>query len=303
MAKVLIAGGTGLVGRYLAADLYEAGYTIGILTRGQTQAGSSYHYHHWNPAGGALDQELINHSDHVVNLAGANLGAKRWTSAYKRIIYDSRINSTRLLAEAINRADQPPESFISTSAVNYYGIQRAGLLTEEAAPGSHFLAKVCADWEWEANQVANAHTRVVMPRLATVLAPEEGAFPQMQAPVKWGLGAPLGSGKQRTPWIHIEDLVAILKLAIRNTELQGPYNAASPEHTTNATLMRAIAKARHKPFIFPNVPSVALKTFIGEFADVLMTDLQLDTSKVQQAGMTYQYADVVSAVTDLVGKS
>ena len=299
MQYVLISGGSGLVGQYLTRQLYQSGYEVGILTRGADAKGELCRYHHWNPAKGTLDPALVSEADHIVNLAGANLGAKRWNKRYKQLIYNSRITSTRLLAQVINAANNPPKTFSSASAVNYYGIQRQGLLDEQAAAGTHFLSKVCVDWEQEANQVDNAFTRVVIPRLATVLAPEEGAFPQMKAPVEWGAGAPLGSGKQRTPWIHVVDLAGMLALAMTEPFLRGPFNAASPEHTTNEKLMRTIAQALHKPFILPNVPSLALKAMIGEFADVLMTDLQLDTNYIRKAGFEFQYPDVASAVAQL----
>lgn len=300
MKHVIIAGGTGLVGRSLAASLNKEGYHIGILTRGKTMVDQFYNYYHWDPAKGTIDEEVIHQADHVINLAGANLGAKRWTKSYKDLIYRSRVDSTKLLTDKINGAPHSPESFISASAINYYGIQRKGILDEASSPGSHFLSNLCIDWEKAAEEVDQNRTRLVIPRLATVLAAEEGAFPQMKAPVKWGAGAPLGPGNQYTPWIHIKDLVEILKFAITNDAMEGAYNAATPSYATNEELMHMIAKKLHKPFILPNVPSIALKLMIGEFADVLMTDLQLDVSRLQEAGYTFQFPDAETAINDLL---
>ena len=300
MQRVLIAGGTGLVGRHLADSLYREGYLISILSRGKSDKHGNYTYHHWDPANGQLDQEAIAEADHVVNLAGANLGTKRWTRSFKHTIYQSRVASTKLLASAINQAAQPPQSFLSASAINYYGIQRKGLVTEDCGPGSHFLSKVCADWEQEAQKVKRDSTRVIIPRLATVLASEDGAFPKMKAPVALGAGAALGSGKQVTPWIHINDLVNMLKFFIQKVETDGVYNAAAPDSATNETLMRTIAQQLNKPFFLPNVPSLALRLLIGQFAEVLMTDLNLDVTRIQAAGFEFEYPDIQKAIADLI---
>lgn len=302
MEQVLISGGSGLVGRYLTHRLQDSGYQVHILTRGSSGNEQGITYHHWDPANGTLQQKVIEEADHVVNLAGANLGAKRWNRAYKHLIYQSRVDSTRLLASGIQQASNPPKSFVSASAINYYGIQRDELLNECSSPGSHFLSKVCADWEQEANQVDNGFTRVVIPRISTVFAPEEGAFPQMKAPVEWGAGAPLGSGKQCTPWIHIEDLVGMIHFLINHNDAVGAYNAAAPESTTNKTLMKTIAKELHKPFFLPNVPYLALRIMIGPFAEVLMTDLKLDVSRIQDAGFQFSFAHIQEAVSNLVSR-
>jgi uncharacterized protein (TIGR01777 family) len=302
MEQVLISGGSGLVGRHMTHRLQKSGYQVHILTRGSSGSDKGISYHHWDPANGTLEQGLIENADHVINLAGANLGAKRWNRAYKHLIYQSRVASTRLLASGIQQASNPPKSFVSASAINYYGIQRQELLNECSAPGSHFLSKVCADWEQEANQVDNGFTRVVIPRISTVFAPEEGAFPQMKAPVEWGAGAPLGPGKQRTPWIHIDDLVEMIYCLMSNDQAMGAYNAAAPDSTTNESLMRTIARELHKPFFLPNVPYIMLKLMIGPFAEVLMTDLKLEVSRIQDCGFQFSFGDIQSAVSDLVNR-
>lgn len=303
MENILISGGSGLVGRYLANRLFNEGYKISILTRGSERSGKAYTYYHWDPIkNGQLDQKTIEEADHVINLAGANLAAKRWTKAFKRTIYESRVDSTSVLASAIQKAQNPPKSFISASAVNYYGIQRKGIIPESSAAGSHFLSKVCADWEQEAHNVNNNYTRVAIPRLGTVLAPDDSAFTKMKAPVALGLGAPLGSGKQCTPWIHIDDLVSMISFLIAQNGMEGAYNAAAPEHTTNAALMKTIAKELHKPFFLPNVPSLALKVMLGPFADVLMTHLKLDVSRIQKAGFEFKYPGIQEAVDDLINR-
>lgn len=302
MEHVLISGGSGLVGRHLTHKLQDSGYQVHILTRGSSGNDHGILYHHWDPANETLDQRVIEETDHVVNLAGANLGAKRWNRAYKHLIYQSRVNSTRLLASGIQQASNPPKSFVSASAINYYGIQRDELLNECSEPGSHFLSKVCADWEQEANHVYNGFTRVVIPRISTVFAPEEGAYPKMRAPVEWGVGAPLGSGKQCTPWIHIDDLVEMIHCLMNNEQAIGAYNAAAPDSTANETLMKTIARELHKPFFLPNVPFVALRVMIGPFAEVLMTDLMLDVSRIRDYGFQFRFGDIQSAVSDLANR-
>ncbi len=301
MEKVIISGGTGLVGQHLIPLLKARGYEVTILSRSKDGEVNGIQYAKWDPDKGTLPHKLIEKADHIINLAGANLGQKRWTESYKKKIKDSRVNSTRLLVNAINESANNLKKFVSASAINYYGIKRDELITENSKPGNHFLSEVCIEWEKEANKVNKEGVSVFLPRIATILAEEDGALPQMAKPVKLGIGAPIGPGSQKTPWIHIKDLVNIIADSLQNEQMQGPCIAAAPDPATNKAMTKSIARQLEKPLVFPNVPIFALKLFIGEFAEVLLTDFEISTEKLTNAGFEFKFPTMEEAIADLVG--
>ena len=300
MEKVVISGGTGLVGNRLIKSLKEKGYEITVLSRSKNYEKDGVSYRAWDPQKGELDRELIDEADHIINLAGANVADKRWTESYKKMIRESRVLSTRLLVSKANESPNHLKSFISTSAINFYGIKRKGKVTEDTGPGEHFLSDVCVEWEKETEKLDTGNTRLVIIRVSTVLASEGGPLREMIKPVKFGVGSPLGPGTQLTPWIHIEDLVNLYLYALEKDHMSGVYNAAAPENTPNKKMMRTIAKKLRRPMVFPNVPILALKVMIGEFADVLLTDFDLDTSKLEEAGFQFQYPNIEEAIDNLL---
>lgn len=300
MEKVVISGGTGLVGKHLIPALEERNYEVIVLSRSKDGKEKNVQYAKWDPGKGSLPANVIEEADHIINLAGANLGHKRWTKSYKQTIIDSRISSTRLLAQAINNKANNLKTFVSASAINYYGIKRDELITEASEPGKHFLSEVCLEWEKEANQVNKEGVRVVIPRIATIFAKEDGALPQMAKPIRFGIGAPIGPGDQRSPWIHVKDLVKIIADSLQNEQMQGPYVAAAPDPVTNKALTKVIAEKLNKPLIFPNVPIFALKLFIGEFAQVLLTDFEISTDKLSHAGFEFEFPTAEKAVANLL---
>lgn len=299
MENVLISGGTGLVGLALTKMLTEEGYQVTILSRSKKGSSGNVKYVSWDPSQRKLDQEVIKNADHIINLAGANVGDKRWTERYKKLIYDSRIDSTRLLVETVNQTTNPVKTFINASASGYYG-SRDEQVTEDSTPGEDFLAKVCLDWENEVHQLTAPNTRKVILRMGIILSAKGGALQQLVSPVKLGAAAPLGSGKQMMPWIHIDDLCRMYLFAIKEANVSGAINAVAPNPVSNKTMTQTIAGKLQKPMFLPNVPGFALKILVGEFAETLLANQNLSAEKIQKKGFEFKFPSIDKALENLL---
>ncbi len=274
--KILIAGGSGFLGRPLIRALAADGHDVAALPRGSTA--------------GVAD------ADAVVNLAGEPIGARRWTPAHKQRVLDSRVTTTRGLAEAIGRAPRPPSVFISGSAVGYYGPHGDELITEESPPGDDFLATVCVRWESEARSAATDRTRVVCVRTGLVLEADGGALPRMLPPFRWGAGGPVGTGRQFWPWIHRADWIALVRWALATPTVSGAVNATGPAPATNKQFARALGRALHRPALIP-APAFALRLMLGEMADALLLSGQRAVpAKAQRLGFTFRYPELSGAL-------
>jgi uncharacterized protein len=296
--KIVIAGGTGFLGRPLADALAAEGHEIVTLTRGGGAASGQAQQRAatWNPDGttGAWAAE-IDGAGAVVNLAGESIAGKRWTAAQKRRILESRVHATRSLVNAILAAGTPPSVFVSGSAVGYYGPRGDEKIPEATPPGSDFLADVCVQWEAEA-QRAKAATRLVLMRTGLVLARDGGALPQMLPPFQFGAGGPVGSGRQYWPWIHRADWVALVQWAVRTTSVAGPTNGTAPNPVTNAEFARALGRAMHRPAFMP-APAFALKLLLGEMAEsLLLSGQRAVPERPEQLGFTFRYRTVDEAL-------
>jgi hypothetical protein len=277
--KVVIAGGTGFLGRPLAELCAEEGHQVTVLTRRLPPASSEYEagtglpgitHVGWNPDGSTGPwAAALDGTDLAVNLAGEPIGARRWSPARKALIRDSRLLATRSIVGAIKAATRPPTTLISGSAVGYYGPRGDEKLTEEAPPGDDFLAQVCVGWEREAVGAQAAGTRVALVRTGVVIERAGGALPRMLPPVKLFAGGPLGSGRQYVPWIHRADWLEIVRWIAKTPQVRGPINATAPEPVTNAAFMKALARALHRPSWLP-APAFALRLLLGEMADALI---------------------------------
>jgi uncharacterized protein len=296
--KIVIAGGTGFLGRPLAAAFAAQGHTVVVLTRAASATQpSGIRLVPWTPTGdaGAFARE-IDGADAVVNLAGESIAGTRWTPGQKRKILDSRVQATRRLTEAIARAAVPPPVLVSGSAVGYYGARGDEIVTEETPPGSDFLARVCVQWEAEANRAASERTRVICVRTGLVLAADGGALPRMLPPFKLFAGGPVGSGRQYWPWIHRDDWIALVRWAIGQSALSGPLNATAPNPVTNATFAGALGAAMHRPALLP-APAFALRLLLGEMADALLLSGQRAIpAKAQLLEFTFRHEQVAGAL-------
>ena len=297
--RIVIAGGTGFLGRPLAAALVAAGHDAVILTRAATPAGmpAGARAVHWVPGGttGPWTAE-VDGAGAIINLAGESIAATRWSAEHKRRILESRVNATRSLVEAARAATAPPSVFVSGSAVGYYGPHGDEILTEEAAAGRDFLAGVCVQWETEAQRASGPRTRVVCVRTGLVLEKDGGALPQMLLPFKLGAGGPVGTGRQYWPWIHRHDWIDLVRWTIDTTNASGPVNATAPAPVTNKAFARALGRAMHRPAIMP-APAFALRLMLGEMADALLLSGQRAVpAKAERLGFTPRCSQIDEAL-------
>ncbi len=299
--KVLITGGTGLIGSRLTEMLLEKGYEVAYLSRGQAEATRVKAYR-WDLEKGYLDEEAIRAADCIIHLAGAGVADERWTTRRKKEILESRTRSSRLLYEGLQRTPNGVKTFLSASAIGIYGGDRGEeLLTETSAPGNDFLAEVTKAWEGAVQPVAGLGIRTVLLRIGIVLSDKGGALVKMAQPVRLGAGSPLGSGKQWVSWIHVDDLCRLFLYCLENPHVQGPYNAVAPEPATNEELTKQIAEVLGKPLFMPNVPAFALKLAVGEMAATVLGSAKVSSQKITQAGFTYGFPGLVPALRDLLG--
>ena len=295
MAKIIVAGGTGLLGKALVGALQNDRHTVLVLTRQPTR----HNEVRWSPhhAAGPWTAALDN-AHAVINLAGASIAGGRWTTARKAAIHDSRTQATGALVKAIAASRQPPPIFISSSAVGYYGSRGDEPVTETTAPGSDFLAQVCRDWEAVASQLSPA-ARVVLLRSGVVLARHAGALPQMALPFKLFAGGPAGTGRQFMSWIHLHDWVAMVKWALANQHFAGPLNVTAPVPVTNENFSRSLGHVLGRPS-WLKAPPFALRLILGEMADALILGGQRVVPAVaQQHGFVFRYPTLESALREI----
>jgi uncharacterized protein (TIGR01777 family) len=293
--RVIIAGGTGFLGRPLSLALAADGHDVVVLSRGSTDR--SVKSIAWTPNGESGPwASTIDGAGAVVNLAGESIAAKRWTAAHKQQILDTRVQATRSLVSAMRGAAAPPPVFISGSAVGYYGPLGDEVVTEDTPPGSDFLARVCVTWEEEARRAATARTRVVCVRTGVVLEKDGGALPAMLPPFRFGAGGPVGSGRQYWSWIRRQDWIDLVRWAIQTPDVSGAVNATAPRPVTNAEFARALGRAMHRPALMP-APAFALRLMLGEMADALLLSGQRAVPRrAERGGFTFTYPRVEDAL-------
>ena len=305
--RVIITGGTGLIGSKLAARLAAANYDVVILTRNPAQATAlpqGVRAVQWDAKTAQGWGELADGAKAIVNLAGASIAGdgfmpSRWTDKRKKLIMDSRVQAGQAVVEAVNAAATKPQVIIQSSAVGYYGPHGDERLTESTAPGQDFLAQVCVAWEKSIQPVLAQGVRLATIRTGVVLSTQGGAFPLLLLPHKLFVGGPMGSGKQYLPWIHIEDEVRAIQFLIENDQAQGAFNICAPEPVTNRAMSKAIGKAIGRPSLLP-VPGFALKLMLGEAASLVLDGQRQVPDKLQAVGFTFNHPDLVPAIRHLV---
>lgn len=295
---ILITGPSGLIGTRLTELLVHRGDKVVHLSRSKSQ--SDIPCFVWDVKNQTMEAEALQGVDSIVHLAGAAVVDERWTTSRKREILESRTLSTKLLADELKKARHSVRSFISASAIGYYGFIKDEIFTEESPPGNDFLANVTHQWERAADQVATSGVRLVKLRIGIVLSDKSGALQEMATPVRYFVGAPLGSGRQIVSWIHLDDVCSMFIKAIDDASMQGAYNAVAPNPVTNGELTRAIGKALHKPVFLPPVPAFVLKMILGEMAEIVVNGGRVSAAKIQLAGYTFKYPHVGEALDDLL---
>jgi uncharacterized protein (TIGR01777 family) len=303
--KILLTGSSGLVGTALSRALARAGHTVCRLVRPQSAGGEGAKEGFavaWNPETGELGGAGVG-ADAVVNLAGASIANGRWTAGRKAQLRSSRIDTTRALVGALTKMNARPNVLVSASAIGYYGDRRDETLTEESKAGTDFLAGLAQEWEAEALRAEALGIRVVLARFGIILAREGGALPKMMPLFKFGVGGKLGSGQQWMSWVTLEDVVGSLRLAIENASLRGAINIVSPQPLQNAKFTYVLAKAMHRPALFP-APAFALRLALGEMADALLLSSQrVAPQALEKVGYRFFHADLASALAAVLAKS
>jgi uncharacterized protein (TIGR01777 family) len=303
--KILVTGSSGLVGTALGSVLARAGHTVCRLVRPQSASGERAAEGFavaWNPATGELGGAGVG-ADAVVNLAGASIADGRWSKQRKELLRASRIDTTRALVNALAKMNARPSVLVSASAIGIYGNRGDETLTEGSKPGRDFLAGLAQEWEAEALKAEALGIRVVLARFGIILAREGGALPKMLTPFKLGGGGRLGSGKQWMSWVTLEDAVGILRFVIENAPVRGAINVVSPQPLQNAAFTKALAKAMHRPALFP-APAFALRLALGEMADALLLSSQrVAPQALEKLGYRFLQPDLNSALAAVLAKS
>ncbi|WP_299012302.1 TIGR01777 family oxidoreductase [uncultured Polaribacter sp.] len=290
MAKILITGGTGLVGTRLTALLLEKNHEVRILTRNP----NAKNEFHWDYSKSYVDEKALENIDYIIHLAGAGIADKRWTADRKKVIIDSRVATANLLFDKIKEHNIALKGFISASGSNFYGAKTTDTIyTEEHNAGEDFLGDVCVKWEAAANQFSKLEIPVTILRTGIVLSQKGGALEKMKTPIV----SPLGSGNQYLSWIHIDDLCGIYVKAVEE-EFNGTYNTVAPEFHTSKTFSKILANVIKRPFLPIAVPGFLLKLVFGELAVILLEGSKLSSKKIEKT-YTFNYPTLKEALKSL----
>ena len=296
--EIAVSGSSGLVGSALVARLEADGHFVRRMVRGSSDV--SKRDIAWEPAKGRLADDALNGVDVVIHLGGESIASGRWTEPKRRRIRESRVDSTRLLAETIAQMQTPPRTLLCASAVGFYGNRGDEILTEESAPGQGFLAETCRDWESAADAARQAGIRVAHLRFGVVLSPRGGALRQMLPLFRLGLGGRLGSGKQYMSWITLADCIGAVCHVLDHNDLAGAVNVTAPEPVTNRQYTSFLAKALRRPAFLP-APSAALRLALGSMADeLLLASGRAVPERLLQSGYAFQHSRLESAFAGLL---
>lgn len=299
--RILITGASGLIGARLTELLLLQGHEV--LHVGRSQRPGRIPSYAWDVEKGTIDTRAIDSVDAIIHLAGAGIADKRWTTARKKEILDSRVQSTGLLHDVLRKGNHQVKAFVSASAIGYYGSGDENELFTEASPaGIDFLAQVTKQWEEASEKINSLDIRVVKLRIGIVLSEKGGALKSMATPVKLGLGAVLGTGMQYLSWIHLDDLCAAFMKAVEDNSMRGVYNAVAIQPATNRELTRAIAKILKRPLWLPALPAFVLKLMLGEMAALVTTGSKVSSEKIQKAGLRFTFTELESALRDLFSR-
>ena len=297
--NIVLTGGTGLIGTHLIQSLGSQGHQFTLLTRDPARAPSGVQAVAWQPLEDVAPAQALNGADAVIHLAGEPIAAGRWTAVRRERIEASRWTGTANLVRGLAAAERRPRVLLAGSAVGYYGDRGDELLEEDAIPGAGYLAAVAERWEREAAAAEQLRIRVVYLRTGVVLARGGGALPRMAAPFRAGVGGRLGTGRQWMPWVHIDDVVGLIELALGDEELRGPFNLVAPGAATNADLTRALGQALRRP-AFMIVPALALKLMFGGMSETLLASQRVIPAVAGRAGYRFRHPNLDTALADLL---
>lgn len=301
--RFLITGATGMIGTKLVKQCHKLGVDINYLTTSKNKISTTNNYKgfYWNPDTGEIDAACFDEVDTIINLVGANV-AERWTPKYKKEIIESRTHTAGLLVKTLQQMKHSVKYVVSASAIGIYKDSLTKLHTEEEEEQFHnteYIGHVVKEWEEAVDQFQQLGCKVAKLRIGLVLSEEGGALEKMMKPIKYYIGAPLGSGQQWQSWIHVDDLVSMFIFAIEH-QLEGVYNAVAPNPVTNKELTEVMAKVAKKPLILPNVPSFALKIALGEMSTIVLASQLVSSKKMANEGFEFSYSYLEPALVDLI---
>jgi hypothetical protein len=301
--RVIVLGGTGLIGKALVNDLLAGSYEVVILSRdpgryaGKAPAG--VRLEKWDGRSAQGWGHLVEGAAAVVNLAGESIAAGRWSEGRKKAILESRVNAGKAVVQAVTAAGVKPGVVIQSSAVGYYGPRGDEVITEQSTSGKDFLSKVCRQWEESTLAVEAAGVRRAILRTGIVLSLDGGALPLMLLPFRFFAGGKLGNGHQWMPWIHIADEIGAIRFLIENSQAAGVYNLSAPNPVTNAEFSRAVGKAMRRPAAIP-APAFAMRAALGEMSTLTLDGQRVVPERLKQLGFVFQYPQVESALRALL---
>lgn len=300
MATIVISGASGLVGSALCEHMEARGDRVQRLVRREVRDPDREIF--WKPSEGRLDAPRLEGVDAVVHLAGENIAGGRWTEAFKRRVIDSRIASTRLIAEAVAKASDKPATLVTASAIGFYGNRPDEVVDETSAAGEGFLAETCIAWEEAGRAAWEAGVRVAQTRIGIVLSPDGGALEKLLTPFKLGVGGRMGSGRQMMSWISLPDLVRALVFVIDTPTLHGAVNATAPGAVSNAEFSRVLAKVLNRCACLP-APALALRLLLGQMADeMLLGGAQVAPKRLLEAGFRFETPDLEAALRAVLNR-
>jgi uncharacterized protein len=300
--RIILTGGTGLIGRALAANLVADGHETIVLTRNpsaSTRLPSAVKLVNWDAATATGWGEFVDGADAIVNLAGEGIADGRWSEKRKERIYASRVNAGAAVMQAIEAAERKPKVLIQSSAVGYYGPSTDRILTEDAAPGADFLSQVCFDWEASTAGAERYGVRRVVIRTGIVLSNDGGAWPKIVLPFRLFAGGQIGSGRQYWPWIHLDDEVAAIRFLIENPETSGVFNLSAPTPLANREFASKLGAVMGRPAFLP-APAFALQLVFGEMSTVLLDGQRAVPQRLEQAGFRFRYPEAEAAFRALL---
>jgi uncharacterized protein len=303
--RVIITGGSGLIGRALAVNLLKDGHEVISLSRDPQRRSSNLpsevRLEQWDGRSARGWGHLVEGAGVIFNLAGENIGEQRWTEARKRAIIDSRVLAGRAVSEAVARAKHKPGVLIQSSGIGYYGLRKDEIITEKSLPADDFMSQICQQWESATAPVEQAGVRRVVVRNGVVLSLKGGAFPRMLMPFKFFVGGRLGSGQQWISWIHMRDEVAGLRYLMDNPQSSGVYNLTSPYPLKNMDFERAIGRAAHRPASIPT-PAFAIRLLFGEMSITVLEGQRAVPERLEQEGFVFNFPRIDEALQDLLAK-
>ena len=304
MAKVLITGGSGLLGKAISNILLKNNYEVVWLSREvdthTTLNAQTIKKYKWDVEKQFIDDAAFENVEHIIHLAGAGIADKKWTDAYKKEIINSRVKSSELLFNYITKLNVPIKTFVGASAVGYYGaIQSDKLITEDEKPYTDFLAQACIAWEHSYKPIMDKGIRTPIIRIGVILSTNGGAYKKMLPPFKFNLGSSIGSGKQYLPWIHINDVANIFVHVLQNSNLNQTYNAVATELVTMDTFTSQLAKSIHRLKFLPKVPTFILKLVMGESHLMVTEGLKISNQKIKIEGFKFEFETLNAALKDL----